>query len=213
MKVTSTNFSNIYRAFEAISHDRGTQAGHKSYWIPDDWAFLRLTQIDFALGHLPNDEFEIFCIGEQGEAEHLAGEYSFLMDAHLLLNQFFEEDWPMDIEMEFCDFCWNDFEPKKLKRIKQRPELQACPSCHPHYAGSFREAWKLGMVLASQELSNQQIRALVPECLNVPTEYVPPKRAEHIVRGKGGFRYLEKSLGDVYEDPSDDRRRARQHYQ
>lgn len=97
MTVTKEKFPNLHKAFELISHDRGSQAGHKWYGVPDIYVSeLHLSQINQALGQLEEENFVEFCIGEQiNKMAILARENSaWLNDADELLTEFFESDWP-----------------------------------------------------------------------------------------------------------------------
>jgi hypothetical protein len=178
MRVTKTQFPAIYRAFETISHDRGTQAGHLWYEIPDNgtWWKLRLDQVNFALGRLKPEEFETFCIGEVTEKEAITGEDAWLIDADVLLYEFFESDWqgPMiDGPFTFCTFCGEEVEIAKAKVTIGYLD-SACESCYSKHKNASREDWKRELGLMQSLLTPLELRARVRECLNVPTVYVPP---------------------------------------
>lgn len=82
----------LHQAFETISHDGGTGAGHAVYFVPEGWTG-NLDAIEAALAWLTDDDLETFAIGEEREVAAIAEREPALAQAHELLNAFFE-DWP-----------------------------------------------------------------------------------------------------------------------
>lgn len=67
MTITPDTYPTVYKAFETISHDRGSQAGWPSYHIPDSKVSPEsLRQIEHALAHLTEADLDEFCTGEYG---------------------------------------------------------------------------------------------------------------------------------------------------
>ena len=94
MTVTAQSHPALFRAFELISHDRGTQAGHTSYEVPvpyDDY----VAWVNSQLRQLSPEELETFAIGEETEALALASAKGF-RTSHTFLNAFFNE-WGPDV--------------------------------------------------------------------------------------------------------------------
>ena len=87
--VTAQSHPALFHAFELISHDRGTQAGHASYEVPATWALL-VPRTEAELTPLTAEELETFAIGEESEAQAVALRQQLVV-APLLLNAFFSE--------------------------------------------------------------------------------------------------------------------------
>lgn len=88
----------LHDAFEAISHDGGSSAGHAVYFVPEAWT-EHLDQIEAALHGLTEADREEFCLGEFSDVAAIAARSADLVKANRLLNAFFE-DWPDEIERE-----------------------------------------------------------------------------------------------------------------
>lgn len=93
MFVKRQQWPRIFEAMEKISHDRGTSAGHKGYWVPSRW-LPHFNEIEDALKILSDEQLETLTIGEQSEAEAVIGSLPRLIIANRFLNEFFDE---------FCD--------------------------------------------------------------------------------------------------------------
>lgn len=81
----------LFDAFEAISHDGGSGAGHAVYFVPEAWT-SHLDEIETALHRLTPEDRENFVLGEASDNEAIAARGADLTRAHALLNAFFE-DW------------------------------------------------------------------------------------------------------------------------
>lgn len=86
--VTAETQPTLFLALEAISHDRGSGAGHTNYAIPAGWQFF-IPPAERALKALPPEEFAEFCIGEHEAAQAIAHRSTDLHMAHRLLEAFF----------------------------------------------------------------------------------------------------------------------------
>jgi hypothetical protein len=86
--VTQASHPRLFKAFETISHDRGSGAGHSNYYVPPRWEG-HLAQVEQQLTTLNDDELETFSIGERDEAKPLTVKLS---EANTLLESFFN-DW------------------------------------------------------------------------------------------------------------------------
>lgn len=92
-RVTSTSHPHIHKAFELISHDRGTQAGHASYEVPPRWTG-KLDQFEHSLAQLTEEDLTTLCIGEQ-DACMAVTEAADIPETDKFLNEFFNE-WEED---------------------------------------------------------------------------------------------------------------------
>ncbi|HYE47300.1 MAG TPA: hypothetical protein VEA44_16165 [Caulobacter sp.] len=91
MEITAAAYPQIFEAFEAISHDSGFSAGHKSYHVPACWAD-RIPSIETVLAGMDPEQREHgFVLGEGTEVEALVASRPELAPAHALLNAFFED--------------------------------------------------------------------------------------------------------------------------
>lgn len=81
----------LFEAFETISHDSGTAAGHDVYFVPEAWT-ARLDEIETALCSLPVADFQRFVLPEDDAAGLIAGLNPDLHAANRLLGAFFD-DW------------------------------------------------------------------------------------------------------------------------
>ncbi len=89
--VTAKSHPRLHAAFEKISHDRGSGAGHETYSVPPEWS-AELTSVNSVLLLLCDEDLEMFCIGEQGDQQRMVDGMPGLATAHKMLNAFFE-DW------------------------------------------------------------------------------------------------------------------------
>lgn len=95
--VTVNTYRNLFMAFETISHDSGGGAGHDNYSVHPAWRD-QLAVAEAALSTLTGerepatDEFEAFCIGEEGEHDDIAARSTTLLMTSKLLTSFFN-DW------------------------------------------------------------------------------------------------------------------------
>ena len=181
MKVTRENFPHLHRAFELISHDRGSQAGHAWYEVPDTYmSMLLLSQVNHALGQVPEEDFEEFCIGEQLNKMAILARHGsvWLSYADELLTEFFESDWPAAMTgmmNDTCDFSWKEMADGQLRVMPYASGSPlTCPRCLGKYRARVRERWKQMQAHWVRQLPALDLRARVPECLNAPTVYVPP---------------------------------------
>lgn len=95
MKITKDNYPKIFEAFETISHDRGTQAGHSHYYVPTRWD-AHIPSLEEQLGKLDAGQLNEFCIGEGQTHMDIAVAFG-IEQASLFLNDFFNE-WEQDNE-------------------------------------------------------------------------------------------------------------------
>jgi hypothetical protein len=86
--VTAATQPTLFLALEAISHDRGSGAGHSNYAIPAGWQFF-IYPAERALKLLTPKEFAEFTIGEHEVAQEIAHRTQELHMAHRLLEAFF----------------------------------------------------------------------------------------------------------------------------
>lgn len=89
--VTAQSSPRLHRAFEIISHDRGSGAGHATYSVPPKWVSA-IPVAEVVLGRLCDEDLETLCIGEVSEQEQIAG----LSAAHEMTSRMLEaffEDW------------------------------------------------------------------------------------------------------------------------
>lgn len=64
--ITKENYPKLFECLETVFNDMGAQAGHSNYSIPMQ-SKETLTSFNGALAMLSKEEFEIFCIGEEGD--------------------------------------------------------------------------------------------------------------------------------------------------
>jgi hypothetical protein len=107
MIVSHDNYPRLFRAFRMIECDGGAHLIGTVYPgepinldrfnVPEAWQHL-VAGAEAALTHLISGSetlFETFVIGDQDEAEKLVASWCNLTEAHILLNDFFE-DWPTE---------------------------------------------------------------------------------------------------------------------
>lgn len=89
--ITKQSHPRLHEAFEMISHDRGSSAGHASYEVPAKYEpFIETTEA--ALASLSEAELIEFCIGDAVVADDISRRSGAMSGAHTFLNAFFE-DW------------------------------------------------------------------------------------------------------------------------
>lgn len=88
--VTAVTQPTLFLALEAISHDRGSGAGHSNYAIPAGWQFF-IPPAERALHLLSPEDFATFTIGEHELAQDIAHRSQELHMAHRLLEAFFHD--------------------------------------------------------------------------------------------------------------------------
>jgi|SRR5688572_16733551 len=90
--ITKDNYPTIFKAFELISHDRGSGAGHINYTVPASYS-EDLGFIEYNLKSIlenADDDFTCLCIGDIDEAAKIVEAYKIHI-TDKFLTAFFEE--------------------------------------------------------------------------------------------------------------------------
>lgn len=87
--VTADRWPHLHSAFEMVSHDNGSGAGHARYSVPIEHEHL-IQPAERGLTGLTYDQITVLAIGEQSEAEALVTNEDLKL-AHHLLDMFFED--------------------------------------------------------------------------------------------------------------------------
>jgi hypothetical protein len=90
--VTKASHPVLFQAFEVISHDRGSGAGHTNYSVPPKWA-IEVDGVEAALSSLDKEALETLCIVGRSKASDVDRD-GRLKQANALLNDFYD-DWSL----------------------------------------------------------------------------------------------------------------------
>lgn len=96
--VTAATHPRLHAAFEIISHDRGSGAGHATYSVPQEWVGS-IDDVESYLVTLVDADLQTLCIGEESDMMEIVrregtatSKRSLAELASEMLNAFFE-DW------------------------------------------------------------------------------------------------------------------------
>jgi hypothetical protein len=87
--VTKEIHPNIYKAFKAVMYDIGAAGEGVADFLPKE--DYDLHAIDQALAALSEEDFEDLCHGEEADQQAIAHSSPVLMQAHALLEEFWEK--------------------------------------------------------------------------------------------------------------------------
>jgi hypothetical protein len=135
--ITRESYPELHRAFEIISHDRGTSSGHVSYAVPVAW-LAHVANAHTCLAGMIESDLETFCVGEQGSQKDIAGESLLNHRTHELLTAFFL-DWKATPTVAAVLMTMQDIE-MILRLLPSQQQAEIYPPHVGHVRGELEQA-------------------------------------------------------------------------